>query len=102
MVDNDSNYDIERYKLQADMLKAIAHPIRILIISILKHERLTVSEIHEILNIEQATASHHLRILRDRHILEAVRNGRNTYYYLKNSNLTKIIDCIEDCCPTVS
>ena len=58
--------DTDRLELAASMLKAIAHPMRI---AILKHleggKRLTVTEIHELLGIEQSTTSNHLGILRD-------------------------------------
>ena len=51
----------------ASMLRAIAHPMRIAIINYLDEgKRLTVTEIHQCLNIEQSTASHHLGILKDK------------------------------------
>ena len=89
---------VERLELAATMLKAMAHPIRI---SILKHleggKKLTVTEIHELLQIEQSTTSHHLGILRDKGVLCARREGKNTYYYLKYEMLSQIIDCIHTC-----
>ena len=89
---------VERLELAATMLKAMAHPIRI---AILKHleggKKLTVTEIHELLQIEQSTTSHHLGILRDKGVLCAKRDGKNTYYYLKYEMLSQIIDCIHTC-----
>lgn len=89
---------VERLELAATMLKAMAHPIRI---AILKHleggKRLTVTEIHELLEIEQSTTSHHLGILRDKGVLCARREGKNTYYYLKYEMLSQIVDCIHTC-----
>ncbi|WP_246222959.1 ArsR/SmtB family transcription factor [Draconibacterium halophilum] len=59
--------NVERLEVAASMLKAMAHPMRI---AILKHleggKKLTVTEIHELLKIEQSTTSHHLGILRDK------------------------------------
>ncbi len=47
----------------ANMLKAIAHPVRISIVGCLDDgEKRTVTEIHTKLGIEQSTASHHLGI----------------------------------------
>ena len=75
--------DVERLETAANMLKAIAHPMRI---AILKHldggKKLTVTQIHELLGIEQSTTSHHLGILRDKGVLCSKREGKNTYYYL--------------------
>jgi DNA-binding transcriptional ArsR family regulator len=90
--------DTDRLELAASMLKAIAHPMRI---AILKHleggKRLTVTEIHELLGIEQSTTSHHLGILRDKGVLCAKREGKNTYYYLKYEILSQIVDCLQTC-----
>ncbi|MFC2086913.1 ArsR/SmtB family transcription factor [Bacteroidota bacterium] len=82
----------------ANMLKAIAHPMRIAILGFLEGgKRLTVSEIHELLQIEQSTTSHHLGILKDKGVLSSKREGKNTYYYLKHQNLSHIIDCVNKC-----
>ena len=80
------------------MLKAIAHPLRIGIISLLVNSgQLTVTQIYETLGIEQSTASHHLGILKDRGVLSCKREGKNTVYFLRNENLGKILDCVGRC-----
>jgi DNA-binding transcriptional ArsR family regulator len=90
--------DLNRLELAANMLKAIAHPMRIVILKYLEGgKRLTVTEIHELLNIEQSTTSHHLGILKDKGVLCSKREGKNTYYYLKHDVLSKIVDCVESC-----
>ena len=90
--------EIDKLESVANMLKAIAHPMRI---AILKHleggKRLTVTEIHELLQIEQSTTSHHLGILRDKGVLCSKREGKNTYYFLKYEILSQIVDCLETC-----
>ena len=74
----------EQLEKAAGMLKAIAHPMRISILSYLEDGRkMTVTEIHNKLNIEQSTTSHHLGILKDKGVLASKREGKNTYYYLK-------------------
>ena len=88
--------DLER---ASNMLKAIAHPIRISIVSCLeKNKNKSVTEIHKFLGIEQSTASHHLGILKDKGVLSSRREGKNTYYFLKHEKLTSILECIGDCC----
>lgn len=88
----------DRLEIAASMLKAMAHPMRI---AILKHlegnTRLTVTEIHELLKIEQSTTSHHLGILKDKGVLCSKREGKNTFYYLKYEILSQIIDCLQTC-----
>lgn len=88
----------EQLEAAANMLKAIAHPMRIAILSYLEDgKKLTVTEIHELLGIEQSTTSHHLGILKDKGVLTSKRDGKNTYYWLKHSNLSHIVDCVSKC-----
>ena len=90
--------DAERLEMAASMLKAMAHPMRI---AILKHleggKKLTVTEIHELLGIEQSTTSHHLGILKDKGVLCSRREGKNTYYYMKYDMIGQIMECLHAC-----
>ena len=89
---------IEQLEGAATMLKAIAHPMRIAILNYLEDGRkLTVTEIHELLQIEQSTTSHHLGILKDKGVLASKRDGKNTYYFLKHDKLSNIVECISQC-----
>ena len=88
----------EQLEKASNMLKAIAHPMRIAIINYLEDgKKLTVTEIHELLQIEQSTASHHLGILKDKGVLASLREGKNTYYYLKHDKLSTIVECMRKC-----
>ncbi len=85
-------------KKAAVMLKAMAHPMRIAILMLLENKKkLTVTEIHKALSIEQSTASHHLGILKDKMVLDSERKGKHTYYFLKNDNLTHLVKCLRTC-----
>lgn len=82
----------------AGMLKAIAHPVRIAILEFLEDgKEVSVTEIYEYLQMEQSTTSHHLGILKDKGVLGSKRDGKNTYYYIRNENLSTIVDCINKC-----
>lgn len=90
--------DPESLEKAAAMLKAMAHPLRIAIIGYLEDgKKLTVTEIHNHLGVEQSTASHHLGILKDKGVLVSKREGKNTYYFLKHENLRSIINCVSMC-----
>ena len=89
----------ENLERAANMLKAIAHPIRISIIGYLEDgKNRTVTEIHRHLGIEQSTTSHHLGILKDRGVLASKREGKNTRYFLKHENLKTLLSCVSSCC----
>lgn len=88
----------EQLERASSMLKAIAHPMRIQILSYLEDgKKLTVTEIHEKLKIEQSTTSHHLGIMKDKGVLSSHRDGKNTYYFLKHDQLSNIVECIAKC-----
>lgn len=92
------NLDPVQLEKAATMLKAIAHPMRIAILNYLEGgKKFTVTEIHEKLGIEQSTTSHHLGILKDKGVLTSQRDGKNTYYMLRNLNFGHIVECVEKC-----
>ena len=93
-----STLNPEQLESASSMLKAIAHPMRIQILSFLEDgKKLTVTEIHEKLKIEQSTTSHHLGIMKDKGVLSSQRDGKNTYYFLKHEQLSNIVECIAKC-----
>ncbi|PLW96274.1 MAG: transcriptional regulator [Marinilabiliales bacterium] len=95
-----ANIDINVSKLElaASKLRAISHPMRIAIIDLLAQGgKLSVTEIYEALDIEQATASHHLNILKNKNVLVSKREGKKIFYSLKNMTLTEIIECVNRC-----
>ena len=95
---NTDEKNIEKLTMAAEMLKAIAHPMRMAIVSFLENgQKLTVTEIHERLGIEQSTTSHHLGILKSKGVLNSRRDGKNTFYFLTHAGLSGIIECIEKC-----
>jgi len=89
---------VDQLEKAASFLKAIAHPMRIAILQYLDGgKQVNVTEIHEYLKIEQSTTSHHLGILKDKGVLGSKRYGKNTYYYIKNENLSNILECVNKC-----
>ncbi|HLU85108.1 MAG TPA: metalloregulator ArsR/SmtB family transcription factor [Vicingaceae bacterium] len=82
----------------SEMLKAIAHPIRLAIVQLLENnQRKSVTEIHETLKIEQAVASHHLSILKNKGVVSMDKEGKHCYYYLKHQRLAEIVVCVNKC-----
>ncbi len=90
--------DVIKLEAAASKLRAIAHPMRIAIIDLLhENQKQSVTEIYQKLDIEQASASHHLNILKNKGVLTSRRDGKKIFYSLKNQTLTEIIECIERC-----
>lgn len=79
-------------------MRAMAHPMRIAIIDLLNNgNKMSVTEIYKKLKIEQAAASHHLNILKNKGVLNSQREGKKIFYSLKSNVLTEVIDCINRC-----
>lgn len=90
--------DIVQLEMAADKIRVVAHPLRLAILELLEPDKkMNVTQIREKLNIGQATASHHLNILKSKDILQSCREGRRTYYYIKQKTLARLIICINRC-----
>jgi DNA-binding transcriptional ArsR family regulator len=91
-----SSFSFAFLESATETLRAIAHPQRLLIVEMLHQEAsLTVTEIHERLGIEQAVASHHLRILKDKHVVTVRRDGKNSNYALSTPRYYEIVLLLE-------
>jgi len=90
--------DAEKLARVAEILKTIAHPVRLTIIEHLQNGReLSVSELQEITEVEQSSLSHHLIKMKDKGILGSRRDGKNIYYHLTDDRITQIFGCMEGC-----
>lgn len=90
--------NLELLERSSDMLKALAHPLRIEIVNFLQNdEKMTVSQIQKHLNITQSATSHHLGILKYNGIVTSQRDGKKMYYELKHQRLSQVIKCIATC-----
>lgn len=80
----------------ARLLKALADPTRLRILSLLsRHEgEVCVFEIVESFTLEQPTISHHLRILRDSGLVDCRKKGLWAYYYVRREALGRARDVI--------
>ncbi|OQA00933.1 MAG: HTH-type transcriptional regulator NmtR [Bacteroidetes bacterium ADurb.Bin408] len=95
---NKNFLDVKRLKEASSKLRVIAHPMRIAIIKLLlDNKKMNVTEIYTALGIEQASASHHLNLLKNKSILVSKRDGKNTIYSLKHNALSQIVECLSKC-----
>lgn len=100
MTDLKVRVDKKKLERTAYVLKCVAHPVRISIIDLLEQrEQLTVSQLQEVLQIEQSLLSHHLTNMRDKGLVETRRQGKNVFYFLTDANISNIIECIKGCKP---
>lgn len=80
--------------LHADLCSALADPKRILILYSLAEESLNVSELAEKVSISQPAASRHLKVLRERGLVQPVRQGTSVVYHLTDRRLIEALDLL--------
>lgn len=82
----------DEIKREAEVLKALADPTRLLIIHLLSEGDLCVCEIMAALKRPQPTVSHHLNILKRAGFLKAEKRGVWVHYSLASDELPSIIE----------
>jgi len=86
-----------RLERNAQILKVIGHPLRLAIIELLtERQRMTVTEIFNELGIEQAVASHHLRLLRSSKLVSLTKSGKHSLYFITEKRVSDIINIFEE------
>lgn len=81
---------------KAEFFKALAHPLRISILDGLRDGELTVNEISQRFDVEQANASQQLAVLRNRNIVIARKEGLNVYYSVSDKTIFKLLDAAKE------
>lgn len=82
----------------SELMKVIAHPERLNILLLLsqkENQKLSVKSIHEVLDLTQPETSRHLTNLKNKQVLNSVKAGSSTFYYLNRKNI--IVGCIINC-----
>lgn len=82
----------------AEVLKAVAHPVRLQIIEVLEHGEKCVGDIVGALGIAQAIASQQLGLMKDKDVLQCRREGTKAYYSIKNLNVINLLHCVYHHC----
>lgn len=77
------------YRQGAQLFKALAHPIRLLIVENLIEEEKCVNDIHDLVDVSQPNISQHLNILRFAGIVDFRQKGNLRCYFLKDPKRLK-------------
>ena len=81
--------------LAAECLRVLAHPDRLLMLRLIRDERLTVGALAQSCAIAPHAASQHLRLLMRCGLLRQQRIGAERYYEIAEPHLNNILQCIE-------
>ena len=80
--------------MEAELCSAFSDPTRILILYSLDEQPRTVTDLTVDLNLAQPTVSRHLKVLRDRGLVVAERQGTNMHYRLADRRLIDALDIL--------
>lgn len=84
--------DLELLTEKAELLKAMAHPVRLCILrGLLEQGECNVTKIQNCLDMPQSTVSQHLGKLRDLGIIKGTRRGVEIYYQVVHKDVQKIL-----------
>jgi DNA-binding transcriptional ArsR family regulator len=90
----DTNLREEIYQLHAEICGGLADPNRILILYALSEKPHYVSQLAEMLNMPQSTCSRHLKVLRDRGMVLAQRDGTQVTYSIGDQRIITALDLL--------
>ena len=79
-------------RFKAGIFQALAHPTRVAIVEYLRLGEMSVSRLCEKIGIEQANASQHLAVLRNKHIVETRKEGNQIFYRLRDPLLGDVLE----------
>jgi ArsR family transcriptional regulator len=83
-------------RFKAGVFQALAHPTRVAIVEYLQQGELSVGQLCEKVGVEQANASQHLAILRNKHVVQARKAGNQTFYRLRDPAFGKVLTALRE------
>jgi len=83
-------------QLEADLCYALADSSRILILYTLHEGPHNVTDIGDKVDIPQSTTSRHLKILRERGLVDTQRDGKSVIYQLVDPRVIEALDLLRE------
>jgi DNA-binding transcriptional ArsR family regulator len=80
---------------RAAILKALAHPSRLLIVEKLSEKSYCVCELTAMIGADTSTVSKHLSVLKNAGIISDRKQGTSVYYSLEAPCLPRLLGCVE-------
>lgn len=85
---------VARFKAQAQVFKALAHPGRLRMVDELSRGERCVCELAELLGVEMPTASRHLALLKHAGIVDDEKRGAQVFYRLVTPCVMNFFQCV--------
>lgn len=85
----------QQFEERAKVMKAMAHPSRLMMIDELSRGERCVCDIQVLIGHDMSTVSKHLTVLKKAGIVEDERRGKQVYYRLKVPCILNFFHCVE-------
>lgn len=85
----------DQFAARAEIMKAMAHPSRLMMIDDLSRGEKCVCELQALVGYDMSTVSKHLSVLKKAGIVEDERRGKQVYYRLKTPCILDFFKCIQ-------
>lgn len=87
--------DHEAYKQRAVIVKAMAHPSRLMMIDALSEGEKCVCELQRLVGSDLSTVSKHLSVMKQAGLVTDRKEGLQVFYRLRVPCILRFFDCVE-------
>jgi len=87
--------DREVYKQKATIIKAMAHPSRLMMIDALAEGEKCVCDLQQLVGADLSTVSKHLSVMKSAGIVADRKEGLKVFYRLRVPCVLRFFDCVE-------
>ena len=81
-------------EIRAKIIKAMAHPVRLMVIEFLKNGEHSFSELFDLFKLDKSTVSKHLLVLKEAGILSSRKEGIDMIYRLDVPCILDFFGCV--------
>ncbi|MBI4832730.1 MAG: helix-turn-helix transcriptional regulator [Candidatus Lindowbacteria bacterium] len=90
------NKKMKIYEMRANILKAMAHPSRLMMIDAMnKGGELCVCDLVDLVGSDQSTVSKHLGLLKQAGLVDDRKEGQKSFYRLTRPCVMNFFECVE-------
>jgi ArsR family transcriptional regulator, arsenate/arsenite/antimonite-responsive transcriptional repressor len=84
----------EEAEIRAKIIKAMAHPVRLMMIEFLKKGERSFSNLFDLFKLDKSTVSKHLLVLKEAGIVSSRKSGADMIYKLEVPCVTDFFSCV--------
>jgi ArsR family transcriptional regulator len=86
--------NFQEAEIRAKVIRAMGHPVRLMVIDYLKNGERPFSEIFNLFQLDKSTISKHLLVLKEAGIVSSRKDGADMVYKLEVPCVTDFFSCV--------